>query len=85
MKSLILTLEPAGLVYNIDMIILEEELIYGVGYAVTLLLGKKIPGSEKIPWLGSEVNYKESVAFYCTKYIRRGIIHYDLLTQSDLG
>ena len=33
----------------------------------------------------SEVMDKESVAFYCTKYIRRGIIHYDLLTQSDLG
>ena len=32
----------------------------------------------------SEVIDKESVAFYCTKYIRRGIIHYDLLTQSDL-
>ena len=46
---------------------------------------KPEPGSEKTPWLGSEVNYKESVAFYCTKYIRRGIIHYDLLTQSDLG
>lgn len=78
-------LEPTGLVYKMDMIILEEQLIYGVGNAVTPLLGKKIPGSEKIPRLGSEVNYKESVAFYCTKYIRRGIIHYDLLTQSDLG
>tara|TARA_B110000046_G_scaffold126614_1_gene133062 strand:+ start:4900 stop:5121 length:222 start_codon:yes stop_codon:yes gene_type:complete len=48
-------LEPAGLVYNIDMIILEEQLIYGVGDSVTPLLGKKIPGSEKIPWLGSGV------------------------------
>jgi len=38
-----------------DMVILEEQLIRDVGNSVTPLLGKKIPGSEKIAWLGSEV------------------------------
>ena len=48
-------LEPMGLVYNIDMVILQEQLIHGVGGEVTPLLGKKIPGSEDLSWLGSQV------------------------------
>ena len=49
------TLEPEGLVYNIDMVLLQEQLIRGVRGEVTQLLGKKIPGAEDIAWLGSEV------------------------------
>lgn len=45
-------LEPKGLVYNTDMVLLQEVL---VGYGDTSILSKKIPGSEKITWLGSEV------------------------------
>ena len=48
-------LEPMGLVYNIDMVILQEQLIHGVRGEVTPLLGKKIPGSEDLSWLGSQV------------------------------
>jgi len=48
-------LEPMGLIYNIDMVILQEQLIHGVGGEVTPLLGKKIPGSEDLSWLGSQV------------------------------
>jgi len=48
-------LEPMGLIYNIDMVILQEQLIHGVRGEVTPLLGKKIPGSEDLSWLGSQV------------------------------
>ena len=47
--------EPQGLEYNKDMVILEEQLVYGVGDSVSSLVGKKIPGSENLAWLGSEV------------------------------
>mgnify|MGYP001579961858 CR=1 FL=1 len=49
------SLEPEGLIYNKDMVIIQEELIRGVRGEVTPLLGKKIPGAEDIAWLGSEV------------------------------
>ena len=49
------SLEPEGLIYNKDMVIVQEELIRGVRGEVTPLLGKKIPGAEDIAWLGSEV------------------------------
>jgi hypothetical protein len=47
--------EPQELEYNKDMVILEEQLVYGGGDSVSSLLGKKIPGSENLAWLGSEV------------------------------
>ena len=51
-EEIILTkLVPLGFEYKIDLIILEEQLIYGVKYRLTPLLNQVIPGSEAVDWL----------------------------------
>lgn len=44
-------LVPLGFAYQTDLILLEEQLIYGVKYRLTPLLNQVIPGSEAVDWL----------------------------------
>lgn len=44
-------LVPLGFEYQTDLILLEEQLIYGVKYRLTPLLNQAIPGSEAVDWL----------------------------------
>ena len=49
-------LYPLGFEYKKDLIILEEQLIYGVGDRITPLIKQPIPGSIEIEWLDSIIS-----------------------------
>jgi len=42
---------PLGFEYQTDLIILEEQLVYGVKYRLTPLLNQAIPGGDTVDWL----------------------------------
>ena len=47
---------PLGFEYKEDLIILEEELIYGAGDRITPLINQPIPESLEIEWLDSIIS-----------------------------
>jgi len=48
-------IDDYGLEYKNDLLILQEQMIYGVGYRLSPVVGKAIPGSEGAEWISSKI------------------------------
>lgn len=63
---------PLGFEYKKDLIILEEQLVYGVGDRITPLINQPIPESLEIDWLDSIISLNGNFVWWVESSVKIG-------------
>lgn len=68
------SLKEGGFKHHLDYVCLHEQLVFGVKGRICPTVGKRIPGTELVPWLSSKVT-KSGNLFWRNKTDRRYTCH----------